>query len=307
MAFALKFVQWFVRGVQFGSSALILAIFSYFLATLHNHSLPISNSIRAVEGISGAATLYTLIGLLLLCSLAGRSLTSFLAIVLDVAFIGAFIYVAVANRDGASSCSGTVNTPFGNGPADGEPTNTGSDGWTHLPSLRTACKLQTACFAVSIVAIIFFIISILVEVALARHHRKEKRFGPSPKNNYTSGSGSRGGFLGRFRRRGHADTTTATNDNALPMHTSPDQVRNSYATETTAVGQDTGYPKYEGGYGNAHATNRTTNGYGYGQETTTNGNANGYGYGYGQETGTTGVAQPPPNNYRYNDGVYDRV
>ncbi|KZL82949.1 hypothetical protein CI238_02013 [Colletotrichum incanum] len=285
MAFALKFLQWFIRGVQLGCSVLILAIFSYFLATLHNHSLPIATSIRAVEGISGAATLYTLAGLLLLCCLAGRSFTSFIAIVIDVAFIGAFIYVAVANRNGADSCSGNVSTPFGDGPADGEPTNTGSDGWTHLPSLRTACKLQTACFAVSIVAIIFFILSILVEVALARHHRKEKRFGPSPKNNYTSGSGSKPGFFSSFRRgnRGVAET----NENALPMHTSPDQVRTSYATETTAVAQDPGYPKYEGAY----ATNDTTG---------TNG------YNYGQETGTTGTTQPP-NNYHYNDGVYDRV
>ncbi|WYZ38896.1 hypothetical protein EsH8_III_000810 [Colletotrichum jinshuiense] len=292
MAVVLKFFQWFIRGVQLGSSVLILAIFSYFLATLHNHSLPISNSIRAVEGISGAAALYTLTGLLLLCCLAGHSFASFIAIVLDVAFIGAFIYVAVANRNGASSCSGDVSTPFGDGPADGEPTNTGSDGWTHLPSLRTACKLQTACFAVSIVAIIFFIISILVEVALARHHRKEKRFGPSPKNNYTSGSGSKPGFFSSFRRGGRA-AAPVTNDNALPMHTSPDQVRTSYATETTAVGQDGGYPKYEGGYGNAN-------------------NTHDYGYGHGQETGTTGAngtttTQPGGNNYHYNDGVYDRV
>ncbi|KAF3811354.1 hypothetical protein GCG54_00001675 [Colletotrichum gloeosporioides] len=284
MAFALKFLQWFVRGVQFGSAALILAIYSYFLATLHNHSLPISNKIRAVEGISGSATLYTLIGLLLLCCLAGHAFTSFVAIVLDVAFIAAFIYVAVANKDGANSCSGTVNTPFGNGPADGEPTNTGSDGWTHLPSLRTACKLQSACLAVAIVAIIFFIISILVEVALVRHNRKERRFGPSPKNNYTSGSGAGGGFLSSFRRRGRQNTVA--NENALPVHTSPDQVRNSYATETTAVAQDSGYPKYEGAYGNT--------------ATATSG---GHDYGHGHENGTTA----PPAGYRYNDGTYDRV
>ncbi|KAK1964285.1 hypothetical protein LZ32DRAFT_609142 [Colletotrichum eremochloae] len=285
MGFALKFLQWFIRGVQLGCSVLILGIFSYFLATLHNHSLPIATSIRAVEGISGAAVLYTLVGLLLLCCLAGRSFTSFIAIVIDVAFIGAFIYVAVANRSGASSCSGNVSTPFGDGPADGEPTNTGNEGWTRLPSLHTACKLQSACFAVSIIAIIFFILSILVEVALARHHHKEKRFGPSPKNNYTSGSGAKPGFFSSFRRRNRP--VAETNENALPMHASPDQVRTSYATETTAVGQESAYPKYEGAYA-------------------TNGTAGVNGYNHGQETGTTGTTQPP-NNYRYNDGVYDRV
>jgi hypothetical protein len=30
-----------------------------------------------------------------------------------------------------------------------------------------------------------------VQLALGRHHKKEKRFGPSPANNYTSGTGRR--------------------------------------------------------------------------------------------------------------------
>ncbi len=109
---ALKFVQWFVRGIQFCCAALVLAVYSYFLATLHNHNLPIGSSIKAVEGISGVAVLYTILGLLLLCCLAGHPFTSFIAIVLDVAFVAGFIYIATANRDGAGSCSGQVNTPF---------------------------------------------------------------------------------------------------------------------------------------------------------------------------------------------------
>jgi len=149
---ALKFVQWFIRGIQFCCAGLILAIYSYFLATLHNHDLYIATWIRAVEGISGAATLYTAIGLLLLCCLAGLPFTSFLAIVLDVAFAAAFIYVAVANRGGVGSCSGRVDTPFGSGNADTNVADDGNGGFTNLPSFHTACKLETACFAVSIVA-----------------------------------------------------------------------------------------------------------------------------------------------------------
>ncbi|UZP44440.1 hypothetical protein NXS19_012252 [Fusarium pseudograminearum] len=217
---ALKFLQWFIRGIQFACAALILAIYSYFLATLHNHDLSISNKIRAVEGISGIAVLYTAAALLLLCCLAGRTLSSLLAIILDIAFIGAFIYVAVANKGGASSCTGYLDTPFGRGKA-----------------------------AVSIVAIIFFILSILVEVALARHHRKEKRFGPGPTNDYTSGYGAKGGFFSRiFRRR---KNTAAGNDDALPEHAHPDQLdtyRQSHATDRTAVNNfpdDNAYNKYE--------------------------------------------------------------
>lgn len=147
----LKFLQWFLRGVQFLCAALILGIFSYFLATLHNHDLHIATSIRAVEGISGAAVLYTLIGLLLLCCVAGLAVTSFIAMVLDVAFIGAFIYVAYTNRHGASSCRGYVDTPFGRGNSR-DTNNAGSDGFTALPSYRTACRLQSAALAVAIIA-----------------------------------------------------------------------------------------------------------------------------------------------------------
>jgi hypothetical protein len=149
--FALKFVQWFIRGIQFACSALVLSLFSYFLAALSNHDITIPTWVRAVEGISGIGVVYTLFGLLLLCCLAGHPFTAFLAMVLDVAFIAAFIYVAVANKGGASSCDGTVDTPFGSGSAEDTPTSN-KDGFTKLPTFRQACKMETACLAVSIVA-----------------------------------------------------------------------------------------------------------------------------------------------------------
>lgn len=81
----------------------------------------------------------------------------------------------------------------------------------------------------------FFIISALTEFALGRHRKKEQRFGPSPANNYTSGYGAKFGSL--FRRRGTAKTVD--DPNALPMHTDPSQLRQSYATDDA-----TAYPKY---------------------------------------------------------------
>ncbi|KAF5025919.1 hypothetical protein F66182_2038 [Fusarium sp. NRRL 66182] len=295
---ALKFLQWFIRGIQFACAALILAIYSYFLATLHNHNLAISNTIRAVEGISGIAVLYTAAALLLLCCLAGRTFSSFLAIVLDVAFVGAFIYVAVANKGGASSCSGYLDTPFGRGRAGN--TAEGSDGFTALPSYRTACRLQSACLAVAIIAIIFFVLSILVEVALARHHRKEKRFGPGPANDYTSGYGAKGGFFSRIFRRNK--TAAADDGHALPEHTTPDQLdtfRQSHTTDRTAVNNypDSTYNKYD------------NNGFSY--QEAKHARQDGYGHIHYPEP-EYGVTQPAPRqadnpNYRYEDGVYDRA
>ncbi|KAI1462331.1 hypothetical protein F4805DRAFT_129965 [Annulohypoxylon moriforme] len=229
--FALKLLQWFIRGIQFCCSALILALFSYFLAVLSNRSLTIPTWARAVEGISGIGVLYTILGLMLLCCLAGHPFTSFIAIVLDICFIGAYIYVASSTRAGASSCTGTVDTVFGTGQADDLIND-------KHPTYREVCQMETACLAVSIVAIVFFVFSAVLEVVLVRHRRKEQRFGPSPANNYTSGYAKRRGLLGLFRRkRTDAD---AEDPNALPAHTQPDQMRQSYNTEATAVGPEAG-------------------------------------------------------------------
>src|SRR5690348_10278173 len=112
---ALRGLLFFIRAVQFCCAAIVLALFSYFLATLSNHNMPIGVWVRAVEGISGAGVLYTILALLMLCCVPGRSFPSFILMILDVAFIGGFIYIATANRGGASSCDGEVDTAFGRG------------------------------------------------------------------------------------------------------------------------------------------------------------------------------------------------
>ncbi|PNY27211.1 Uncharacterized protein TCAP_02861 [Tolypocladium capitatum] len=307
---ALKFVQWFIRGIQFLCAALVLGVYSYFLAALHNHDLPIASAVRAVEGISGAAVLYTLIGLLLLCCVAGLAFTSFVAVVLDVCFIGAFIYVAVANKNGAGSCSGYVDTPFGSGQSVAQVQ--GTEGFTALPSFHTACRLQTACLAVAIIAVFFFVFSILVEIALVRHRRKEKRFGPGPDNNYTSGYGSRrrGGFLGLFRREGKA--APADDANALPKHTLPAQLtgdRRSYGTESTAVPHD--HPVAGAGRGPSADYAKPEMGYGYQQGGVVDGGSAGFtqrpAHGGGGWHAPPSRVQEAPGNYQYSDGVYERA
>ena len=150
---ALKGLSWFLRVIEFCCAAIILGIFSYFLATLHNHGFHIDTYIRAVEGISGAGVLYTVFALFLVCFLGGIAFLSAIAMFLDLCFAGAFAYVAYANRGGDGSCSGFVNTPFGSGHTNGD-TSVAAErgGFTVLPSLHSACKLETACFAVALIA-----------------------------------------------------------------------------------------------------------------------------------------------------------
>lgn len=151
---ALKGVSFFLRIIEFCCAAIILGIFSYFLATLANHDLHIATYIRAVEGISGAAVLYTIFALLLVCCLGGIAFFSIIGMLLDLGFTGAFIYIAWATRGGAHSCRGYVNTPVGSGNTNFvNVVDQGSGGFTRLPSLHTACQLEKACFAVSIVGL----------------------------------------------------------------------------------------------------------------------------------------------------------
>ncbi|CAG8976960.1 hypothetical protein HYALB_00010942 [Hymenoscyphus albidus] len=251
----LKGLSFFLRLIQFGCTVVILGIFSYFLAVLANHDLPIATYIRAVEGIAGAGVLYTIVGLLLVCCLGGIAILSFIAMLLDVAFAGAFAYVAYATR-GGRSCTGIVDTPLGGGDASGDNrVPDGSGGFTVLPSLRTACKLNTACFAVAIIAGVFFLLSIPLEVALIRHHKKEKAFGPSPMNNYTAGRSPSRKFWQRKPKHTAGDVEKP---DALPMHATPADARMSYATESTAVTDRYGNPVAPSSVGTGWQTTTTT-------------------------------------------------
>ncbi|KAK0615949.1 hypothetical protein B0T17DRAFT_510508 [Bombardia bombarda] len=342
---ALRGAQSIHRLIQLGCAAVVLALFSYFLATLRSHNMYTPTWIRAVEGISGAAVLYTLMALATLCCIVGHPLLSSLMMLLDLAFLGAFIYVAYANRYGASSCNhGNVTTPFGTGDANSSlATNTTSGGINPLPSQRSACRMQTASLAVSITAILFFLFSLLNEINLIRHRRKAKRFGPSPANDYTSGYGTKTspqnpGFLSRFTNRKTTATTAPnntahnTNPNTLPAHTHPGEMRDSYASEQTRIGTANGADPLSvpGGLGSGYKKHESSP-YGYGNgngngnvNTTTTGNAMGPngrvvvatedGHARPDALVPPAGAPPPPppahypaGNYRaYDDGVYDR-
>ena len=111
--------------------------------------------------IAAAAVLYTALGLLLVCCCAGHPFPSFIALVFDIAFAAAFIYIAVANRAGASSCTaGTVNTVYGPGAPGAVPgggTNSFGGvgdltGGTKLPTFQLACQLEMACLIVAPIA-----------------------------------------------------------------------------------------------------------------------------------------------------------
>lgn len=208
----LRFFNLAIRVLQFLDAAVILGIFSYFLAVQSRHDQAIPQWMKATEGLSGAATLYGLLGILFTCCLGGVAFFAALAIILDVCFVGAMVAIAVMTRDGTQKCSGNVKTPLGEGDSNDKSASNVTFGF--------ACELQKVAFAVSIIGIFFFLVSILFQVLYARHHKREKRFGPSPANGYTYGTQGRS----LFRRNKKNNPETASGDDILPGHPSPQDV-----------------------------------------------------------------------------------
>lgn len=268
---ALRFGSLTLRFLQLCCAAIGLGIFSYFLATLSKNNLPIANRWRAVEGLTGAATLYTLLAVLGTLFLGGNAFFGYLAAFLDVLFIGAFIVVAWFTRRGANSCTGTVSTPLGVGPANRNAPGYGSNNFgfgssqsssaSYFPNLRSACRLNTAVFSVAIIAIFLFLLTVIWQILMVRHHKKEKRYGPSPSNGYTSGTG-KVPFWKRNRKVRHTRDTEAVAvvPTVMTTTTYPTAVRPSHETGTTiGNNQFASEPKYgEPGYGQTGHTYRNT-------------------------------------------------
>lgn len=232
---ALRLFQTFLYALLFCCAGIILGIFSYFLSVLADRNRHIETQWKAVEGLSGAAVLYLIFAVGLTCCLGGISFLAFLAIFLDICFVGCMIAIAVMTRHGAGSCKGLVHTPIGYGAA-----NQGGSfdhEVTYSVTFGTACKLNTACFAVSIIAAVLFLITAALQVALVRHHKKEKRFGPSPDNNYTSGYGSK--KRGLFSRKKNANLEK---DNELGA------TGTAVGTGGLVAGQHDTRPSHETGY-----------------------------------------------------------
>jgi len=104
-------------------------------------------------------------------------------------------------RDGAHSCKGSnVKSPLGSGPDDQGSNGFDSDNVTYAVTNGTACRFNKASFCVAIIGAFIFLIAAVFQLFLGRHHKKEKRFGPSPANNYTHGSTGHRRFWQRKRK-----------------------------------------------------------------------------------------------------------
>ena len=136
-----------------------------------------------------------------------------------------------------------------------------------------------------------FLISAVLEVLLTRAHKREKRFGPSPSNNYTSGYGKQRFWQRKNNKNKHNKGMQdaelgAMGAGALAAEDHHHHDRNSNITGDTAVGDGYGGPntKYATAAEPAHSSHNT----GYGQPTT------GYASTTNYEPQSTGVTSHVP-------------
>ncbi|KAG6134806.1 hypothetical protein E4U24_005599 [Claviceps purpurea] len=159
-----------IRSLQLLCATLVLAM------ALHEYGLQIDVGLRAVEGISGAAVLYTLINMLCQCCLtSGLGCMSPVAAVLDVGFMVGFIFVAMVNQNGAGACRGYTDSPFGRrqGQLGDEASWPNMDGLISHVHPHVACELQRASSFISIIVICLFVLSSLAETVLIGHRRRQ--------------------------------------------------------------------------------------------------------------------------------------
>jgi hypothetical protein len=132
------------RVLQFLSSVISLGLFSRRLAKVNDlvnrikTRRGVNSSFGAVEGILAAATLYTLITMLLTLlkrsANPGGRMLRWVWVLLDIAFVGAFIAVAVLTRDnggdaGPSHCYNEPTRMF----TGGDPRGNSDDDTCNLP------------------------------------------------------------------------------------------------------------------------------------------------------------------------------
>lgn len=180
----LKLLQTILYFLTFCCAAVILGVYSYFLAILANNDLGIATRWQAVTGIAGAAVIYLAFAILLTCFFGGIRVFAYLAILLNLLFAAAFIAIAVLIRDGAQSCEGNVETPIGNGPASsgqnlisypGSGIDGGQAGSSYRPDLGLACELNRVAFALAIIGAILFLLMIAIQFLLAKKHKQDKQ------------------------------------------------------------------------------------------------------------------------------------
>ncbi|CAD6502012.1 BgTH12-02255 [Blumeria graminis f. sp. triticale] len=192
-------------------STIMFSIHAYLLAAFRVSGLPITKYLPAASGISGSAIL-------------GLVLLGVLAILLDATYIGAFTYVAWANRLGSGRCSKEGTTLISGSGIVGSLGKNQADG---LPNTTTACRLETTSLVISGLISVIFMLHIPATIFAVRH----QRYFANPQQNQNH---IRKSFC-RFWKYKVSHTKHVPidkiNPDALPKHVTPTEISEFYTVQ----------------------------------------------------------------------------
>ncbi|EZF33876.1 hypothetical protein TMEN_7839 [Trichophyton mentagrophytes] len=179
---AIRLAGFGLRMLQLFSSLIIVGVFSYFLAVLADHNEHAPEWLKAVAVIAGVAAIYAIFTSFFILAYGGLLVFSRISMLFDGSFAVAFLAICLMTRHGAPPCTGRVTTPVGSGDAEDPGAAFGDEGTgigrgdniTSMRYLATACKLEKGAFAVSIIGIALFLLSILIQKAFENHQRASK-------------------------------------------------------------------------------------------------------------------------------------
>lgn len=178
------------RGLSLPLRLLAALIALYVLGAsayhVHQQRPAISSTLYAVTVISGIGAIWALLSAMVICCTKRPSLLLPTAL-LDLAFMGGFVAIAVLlRRDAGTTCG------------DSE-----------------ICKVDKTAFAVSVANAVFFLLLALLTYRLYKAFKRNRAFGPGPDNGYsttpTATTGSRSRHWGS---RASEDTAVTENRTA---------------------------------------------------------------------------------------------
>ncbi|EWC43769.1 hypothetical protein DRE_07334 [Drechslerella stenobrocha 248] len=173
MAVIAKLLATVLRTAQVLGTLYVAGCTTYFIVELSKRNL--------IEGralASAAGFLWTSFVLVFSVCLLQKSFFQFFAVIGDLLLLGGFIAITILLRNawGGTCTRRRQNVPWLERGGSNIPTN---------------CELVKGIFVVSIVLSILFFLTLSTSCLVHRHAKKERAYGPSPANNYTSGRGKR--------------------------------------------------------------------------------------------------------------------
>lgn len=177
MAVFTKILATILRSAQVLGTLYNTGCCTYFVIQLSKRNI-LNGRPLAVEIISAAGLLWSAFILVFTICLLQKSFFQFFTIIGDLLFMGGFIAIAILLRN---SFNGNCSN------------NRTLVPWLERggPNLIANCRLIKGIFIVSIVLAFLFFLTLLAAFLAHRSTKKDRAFGPSPSNNYTSGRGKK--------------------------------------------------------------------------------------------------------------------